>query len=172
MGQEWAASTPFQFFTDHNDEIGPSVTEGRKEEFGDFPGFQGEVPDPQDPATFQRSVLDWNERSDGVHERVLALYRDLLSLRRSVHEPGPTAETDSFQCSAPTDTAIVLRQGAWTIVVAFEAGAVPLSADLPPSEWVLHTEDASYTSEPHPPTSTATGVRFERAGALVCRTEA
>ena len=172
MGQEWAASTPFQFFTDHNDEIGPSVTEGRKEEFGDFPGFHGEIPDPQDPATVQRSVLDWDERSDGVHERVLNLYCDLLSLRRSVHAPGPTAETDPFQCSAPTETAIVLHQGAWTIVVAFEAGAVPLSADVPPGTWTLHTEDASYTSEPHPPTSTATGVRFERAGALVCRSEA
>lgn len=171
MGQEWAASTPFQFFTDHNDEIGPSVTEGRKEEFGDFPGFQGDVPDPQDPATFQRSVLDWDERSEGVHRRVLELYRDLLSLRRSIHTTG-AAETEPFQCSAPTDTAIVLRQGAWAVVVAFEPGAVPLSTDRPPSEWVLHTEDVSYTSEPHPPTSTATGVRFERAGALVCRAEA
>src|SRR5690606_27016671 len=54
MGQEWAAATPFQFFTDHHEELGRLVSEGRREEFRDFPGFGGEVPDPQDPATFER----------------------------------------------------------------------------------------------------------------------
>jgi maltooligosyl trehalose hydrolase (EC 3.2.1.141) len=61
MGQEWAASTPFQFFTDHDEELGPSVTEGRRDEFADFSGFEGAVPDPQAPAP--SSAACWTGRS-------------------------------------------------------------------------------------------------------------
>ena len=84
MGQEWAASTPFQFFTDHNEELGPLVSAGRKAEFEGFAGFTGEVPDPQDPATFERSRLDWDEPSRPGHAHTLALYRALLALRRDL----------------------------------------------------------------------------------------
>jgi maltooligosyltrehalose trehalohydrolase len=57
------------------------VTAGRTEEFEDFSGFEGEVPDPQAPATFERSVLDWDEPRRPPHDGVLALYHDLLALR-------------------------------------------------------------------------------------------
>jgi maltooligosyltrehalose trehalohydrolase len=58
MGEEWGASTPFQYFTCHGDEeLGRAVTEGRRREFADF-GFDAtDVPDPQDAATFERSKL-------------------------------------------------------------------------------------------------------------------
>lgn len=86
MGQEWAASTPFQFFTDHNDELGPLVTAGRRSEFSGFPEFNDpdaltSIPDPQDPATFDRSKLKWDEMQEGVHGQVLALYKECLHLR-------------------------------------------------------------------------------------------
>ncbi|MFW5973385.1 MAG: malto-oligosyltrehalose trehalohydrolase, partial [Bacteroidota bacterium] len=68
MGQEWATRSPFLFFTDHNDELGRAVTEGRKKEFEDFAGFEGEVPDPQHPRTFERSKLDWSERDRAPHD--------------------------------------------------------------------------------------------------------
>lgn len=83
QGQEWAASTPFQFFTDHHGELGKAVSEGRKREFGDFAGFSGEVPDPQAASTFEASRLNWQEQQEGEHARTLGLYRALLSLRRT-----------------------------------------------------------------------------------------
>ncbi|GGQ99200.1 malto-oligosyltrehalose trehalohydrolase [Deinococcus ruber] len=83
QGQEWAASTPFLFFTDHHGELGKLVSEGRKQEFGHFEGFSGDVPDPQDAATFEASRLNWAEQNSGEHAQTLALYRDLLALRRS-----------------------------------------------------------------------------------------
>jgi maltooligosyltrehalose trehalohydrolase len=88
MGQEWAATTPFQYFTDHEPELGRLVSEGRRREFAGFPDFadperQKQIPDPQDEATFQRSKLRWSERDLPEHARTLALYRDALGLRRS-----------------------------------------------------------------------------------------
>ncbi|HEX8441743.1 malto-oligosyltrehalose trehalohydrolase [Archangium sp.] len=82
MGQEWNASTPFLYFTDHNAELGKLVTEGRRKEFAGFTRFAGsEVPDPQALETFTRSKLDWSEAERPEHAGVLALYRELLHLR-------------------------------------------------------------------------------------------
>ncbi len=82
QGQEWAASTPFLFFTDHNSELGARVTEGRREEFKSFSGFMGqEVPDPQALSTFESSKLDWAELEKPPHAQTLTLYHDLLKLR-------------------------------------------------------------------------------------------
>jgi len=85
MGQEFAASTPFYFFTDHNEELGPLVTEGRRQEFAGFRVFQQEearglIPDPQDPATFHDCILDLSERER--HGGAYRWYQDLLRLRR------------------------------------------------------------------------------------------
>jgi len=83
MGQEWAASTPFLFFTDHNPELGRAVTEGRRREFARFSAFRKQViPDPQALETFTQTKLHWEERTEAEHAPVLLLYQDLLSLRR------------------------------------------------------------------------------------------
>lgn len=85
MGQEWAASSPFCFFTDHEAELGKLITRGRSSEFNAFASFSDprrQIPDPQAEDTFLRSQLRWEERESGVHRRVLGLYRDLLRLRR------------------------------------------------------------------------------------------
>jgi maltooligosyltrehalose trehalohydrolase len=84
MGEEWAARTPWQFFTDHtNTEIADATREGRRAEFGSHGWDESEVPDPQDPDTFRRSKLDWSEPERAPHARVLQWYRDLLALRRA-----------------------------------------------------------------------------------------
>ncbi len=83
MGEEWAASTPFQFFTSHPElELGRATAEGRIAEFEQMGWDPAVVPDPQDPATFERSHLDWSEPESGRHARVLALYRELARVRR------------------------------------------------------------------------------------------
>jgi maltooligosyltrehalose trehalohydrolase len=82
MGEEYGEQRPFQFFTDHVDtEIADATREGRRHEFERFSAFSDEdVPDPQDPATFERSKLD---RSQG-DEEMRVLHRELLELRREL----------------------------------------------------------------------------------------
>ncbi|MFD3747506.1 malto-oligosyltrehalose trehalohydrolase [Nocardia sp. NPDC058633] len=84
MGEEWGARTPFQFFTSHTDPVVAAATAaGRRAEFAEHGWSTEAVPDPQDPATFTRSTLDWNEVGREPHARVLACYRGLLALRKS-----------------------------------------------------------------------------------------
>jgi maltooligosyltrehalose trehalohydrolase len=86
MGQEWAATSPFAFFTDHEAALGTKVTEGRRAEFAHFrafedPALRERIPDPQARDTFLRSKLAWQERTEGVHATTLHLYRSMLHLR-------------------------------------------------------------------------------------------
>ncbi len=67
QGEEWAASSPFLFFTDHEEELGRLVSEGRKKEFAAFGWKPEEIPDPQDAATFARSRLNWDEIAEPDH---------------------------------------------------------------------------------------------------------
>ncbi|MFH8250090.1 malto-oligosyltrehalose trehalohydrolase [Microbacterium sp. B2969] len=83
MGEEWGASTPWQFFTSHPEEwLAGAVRAGRMEEFSRMGWDPALVPDPQDPTTFERSKLRWDEASTADHARLLALYRSLARLRR------------------------------------------------------------------------------------------
>ena len=84
MGEEWGASTPFQFFSSHPEpELARATAEGRKKEFADHGWDAEDIPDPQDPQTFQRSKLDWSERDADQHAKLLRLYQDLIALRRN-----------------------------------------------------------------------------------------
>jgi maltooligosyltrehalose trehalohydrolase len=86
MGQEFSSSAPFLFFTDHHDELGQLVTEGRRNEFSGFAAFthedlQGLIPDPQHPDTFRLSRLDPAERER--HAGIYRWYQDLIAFRRT-----------------------------------------------------------------------------------------
>ena len=87
MGQEWAATSRFLYFTDHHEELGRLVTEGRRQEFSRFKAFADEetrarIPDPQASTTFDASRLVWDEQERAPHAGTLELYRALLWLRR------------------------------------------------------------------------------------------
>jgi len=83
MGEEWGATTPWQFFTSHPEpELGRATAEGRVAEFARMGWDRASVPDPQDPATFERSKLDWAELADQRHHGLYELYRRLIELRR------------------------------------------------------------------------------------------
>ena len=83
QGEEWGARTPFLYFTDHEDaELGRLVSEGRAREFQSF-RWGGEIPDPQDASTFERSKLDWAEIVEPRHAEILGWYRALIALRKS-----------------------------------------------------------------------------------------
>ena len=84
QGEEWGASAPFQYFTDHADpDVARAVREGRRREFAAFGEDPETVPDPQARETFLRSKLDWAERARAPHAAVLDWYRRLIALRRA-----------------------------------------------------------------------------------------
>jgi maltooligosyltrehalose trehalohydrolase len=87
MGEEWGANAPFLFFTDHNTELAPLVTQGRRKEFAKFAAFQDpekreRIPDPNAEQTFRDSIPDPSEAECPPHVAVLDLHRRLLTLRR------------------------------------------------------------------------------------------
>ncbi|MFN2466041.1 MAG: malto-oligosyltrehalose trehalohydrolase [Candidatus Dormibacteria bacterium] len=83
-GEEWAATTPFLYFTDHQSaDLARAVTAGRRAEFAGFGWPAGAVPDPQSPQTFEASRLDWTELESEPHRGTFQWYRDLVHLRRA-----------------------------------------------------------------------------------------
>lgn len=88
QGEEWAASSPFLYFTDHSDqEVGDAVRDGRRREFAAFGWDSDQIPDPQDANTFERSRLNWNELDEPFHRRMLEWYRAMIGLRRRLPSP-------------------------------------------------------------------------------------
>ena len=131
MGEEWAASTPFQFFTSHPEpELGRATAEGRIAEFAKMGWDPAVVPDPQDPATFERSKLDWSELSGARGAQVLAAYRELAGLRRTV----PALTDPSFEhlrCTVDEDTRVFVMHRAGT-VLAVNFGDAPATVTVEP----------------------------------------
>ncbi|MGH9225300.1 MAG: malto-oligosyltrehalose trehalohydrolase [Acidimicrobiales bacterium] len=130
QGEEWGASTPFQYFTDHEDrELGKAVSEGRRREFAAFGWDPEDVPDPQDRATFERSRLRWAEVDTEPHAGLLDWHRRLIALRkeRRLWESGVDVHYD--------DEARWLVLGRGEVVVAVNVGEgaaeVPLGDSAP-----------------------------------------
>ncbi|MFB7364087.1 malto-oligosyltrehalose trehalohydrolase [Streptomyces hydrogenans] len=132
MGEEWGARTPWQYFTDHTDpELAEAVRRGRRREFAAHGWDEGEVPDPQDPATRDRSVLDRAERERDPHRRILAWHRELIALRRTLPDltdPDLGGVKVAFDEDARW---LVFRRGDVRVAVnlAKEPAAVPLGSN-------------------------------------------
>jgi maltooligosyltrehalose trehalohydrolase len=125
QGEEWAASTPFTFFTDHDEELGPLVSAGRAEEFAAM-GWAEQVPDPQLRSTFESSILRWEERGRGEHAEMLGWYRTLIGLRREHPElHDPDLRTTSVEVLA--EETVLLRRG--RLAVLAHRGPDPLAAE-------------------------------------------
>ncbi|MEU0893685.1 malto-oligosyltrehalose trehalohydrolase [Streptomyces massasporeus] len=127
MGEEWAAGTPWQFFTDHTDpELADAVRRGRRREFAAHGWKEEDVPDPQDPATRDRSCLDWSEPEREPHARMLAWYRQLLALR---HEQPDLTDPDLADTKVAFD-----EERRW---IAFRRGDVLVAVNLAAEPAVL-----------------------------------
>lgn len=176
MGQEWAADSPFQYFTDLEGELGRRVTEGRREEFKRFrefrdPNARRSLPDPQAESTFLRSKLDWNEIQQEPHASFLRLYRAMLALRRS--QPALRG-SGALDVRTYEGSLLLLRRppkdGA-TIAVAVQLKGTG-RLDLPRGDWatLLSTEDPRFTSDPSALEGVLSGprpfFRFARPGAV------
>ncbi|MDY6824488.1 MAG: malto-oligosyltrehalose trehalohydrolase [Thermodesulfobacteriota bacterium] len=87
QAEEWAASSPFLYFTDHEDpELGEAVKKGRCDEFAAFGWDPEKIPDPQAGETFEQSVINWDEKDKEPHAGVLKWYKDLIALRKKIPE--------------------------------------------------------------------------------------
>jgi maltooligosyltrehalose trehalohydrolase len=139
MGEEWAASTPWQFFTSHPEpELAAAVRTGRRREFGSHGWAEADVPDPQDPATFERSKLDWSELGKSGHAEILQMYKRLIALRRSRAELSDP-RLDQVEVWHG-DQYLVMRRG--HCAVAANLAPVPQTVSLRavPSKVLLATE--------------------------------
>ena len=133
QGEEWGASTPFQYFTDHGDpELGRAVSEGRRREFAAFGWDPDDVPDPQDPATFERSKLDWDERGRAPQAELLDWHRHLVALRREV----PALADDGM---GPVDVRYDEDAG-WLVL---ERGPLSVVCNLAPREQAIPVPEGS-----------------------------
>jgi maltooligosyltrehalose trehalohydrolase len=133
MGEEWGSSSPFQFFTSHPEpELARATAEGRKAEFAHHGWDADEVPDPQDPQTFTRSKLNWDEADVGDHRRLWRIYRDLIALR---HNEPDLADPWLDHMSIDYDEEqrwIVVHRGALAIAcnLGADAVAVPVAGEV------------------------------------------
>ncbi len=133
MGEEWGASTPFQFFSSHPEpELAEATRNGRRNEFAEHGWDASEVPDPQDPLTFERSKLDWPELDVGEHARLHALYRNLIALRGAEPDLADFWLDDLRVDYDEEHRWLVLRRG--SLAIAYNLGdspaPVPVSGEL------------------------------------------
>jgi maltooligosyltrehalose trehalohydrolase len=181
MGQEWAASAPFLYFTDLPEPLGTQVTNGRREEFRAFrafadPAVRARIPDPQSRETFEASRLDWEERAKEPHASVLRLHEALLAMRRS-HRALKDADA-ALTVEALNDDVLAMRRAAApSIVVVVRltgSGTITVPEEMlspsRPFQIVLSTEEPTYT-ESLPISVDVHGgsvaLSFSRPGAIV-----
>lgn len=151
MGEEHDEPAPFQYFISHTDErLVEAVRKGRRAEFESFQ-WRGEIPDPQAEETFARSRIDWTLRERQPHSRMLALYRELLRLRRE--HPALTSLDREHLAAEVLDERGLLRIERWSaapsarVCVLANLCAERLDGHLPAGgRWrrMLDTADAAW----------------------------
>jgi maltooligosyltrehalose trehalohydrolase len=168
QGQEFAASSPFLYFADFDEDLAAAVRQGRGEFLKQFPSIvdlerRGELDDPSDPATFERCRLDFSERE--THRDAYALHIDLLRLRREdtafcLQQAGgvdgavigPAALALRFFTPGHVDDRVVIvNLGSGITRGSF---AEPLLAPPPGTDWTLRwsSEDPAYGGDGTPDT--------------------
>jgi maltooligosyltrehalose trehalohydrolase len=150
MGEEYAETSPFQYFVSHQDpDLIEAVRQGRRNDFKSF-SWNADPPDPQDPSTFLRSRLHWELQERGPHRELRQFYAELLRLRKQL---APLANSDMSRIEAvpfENERALFLRRGRageeLFAVFNFGQSPAPLSISLPQANWaqVLNSRDSRW----------------------------
>jgi len=148
MGEEYGERAPFQFFTSHPEpELAEAIRRGRAEEFTAFSTFAGaDVPDPQDPATVARCVLDHDLAASDQGRRRRALYADLLALRRA-HPALGSGRRDLVEVlEASAQQLLLVRGGAdgGRVLLAVNLTGHPRTLPWAGGQVLLCSEDERY----------------------------
>lgn len=153
QGEEWAASAPFQYFTNHEEELGKLVSEGRKKEFAAFGWDPAEIPDPQSPETFQNSKLNWDERTQPPHAAMLDWYRQLIALRRSTPDLTDPDLSHVHVRFSESEQWLAMERGSVTVV--FSLASNPVQIEVRPGSAItlasspgIHLDTNSLTLPP------------------------
>lgn len=146
QGEEFAASTPFQYFTGYDDpQMGRAVSEGRRNEFAAFGWNPEDVPDPQAPETFLRSKLNWREINDSPHIALLDWHKQLIALRRSSSDL-THGRLDKINVEFDEEAGyLTLRRGAFTVISNF--ATAPLAITIQGSEKIALASDQGVKRE-------------------------
>ena len=168
MGEEHADPAPFPFFVDHEDpELLDAVRRGRRAEFAGA-DWSGEVPDPADPTTFERAVIDPSLARTEPHRSVLAMYTELLRLRREV---GPVTADATQEVLADGDVVVVDRRaGDERAVLCLNLGATPTTTgvvDLTGLSLAFDASDARWGGDGPTARLTAGAVELPPWGAVL-----
>ena len=174
MGEEWGETNPFQYFVSHGDEqLVDAVREGRRKEFEAF-GWGDDVPDPQAEDTFRRSKLNWSRTGEPQHAAMLALYRDLIALKRRERalRPGDAVVRVSHDSQAQWIVLELVPASGDVLAIAFNLADEPREVPLPghaAARWttVLSTADSRYGRAGAPPSPQARGVLIVPSNAAV-----
>jgi maltooligosyltrehalose trehalohydrolase len=139
MGEEYGETAPFLYFISHSDEnLIEAVREGRKEEFAAF-RWEGEIPDPQDEATYKSSRIDHRLGGEGHHETLLAFYRELILLRKDHPVLSRLTKDDMEVTAYESEGVLFVRRwkGTAQASAVFHFGDSPVFLPLPfpPGRW-------------------------------------
>jgi malto-oligosyltrehalose trehalohydrolase len=159
MGEEWNAPEPFLFFCDFAGDLADAVREGRRREFAKFPAFSDpamreRIPDPNDPATFHRSTLDWSRITEPAHAGQVIFITELLALRRRQIVPRlDAAVTDAaFAVSQAGALGVAWRLGdGTTLSLQANLGDTPILPAPPPDGRLLFTTHPEHAEAPAMP---------------------
>lgn len=156
MGQEFASTSPFLFFADHNADLAPSVFKGRKDFLAQFPSLRSSkkfLLDPKDDEAFESSKLDFSQRQ--THQHIYLLHKDLLQLRRK-DEVFSKQDRTALEGAVLNDQAFAVRytgkRSDRLLIINlgddfdFTPCPQPLLAPLPESSWmcIWSSDDVMY----------------------------
>ena len=139
MGEEYGEEAPFLYFVSHSDPgLIDAVCHGRKVEFQAFQ-WQGEPPVPQDPETFLRCKLKWEERHKGKHKVLCTLYRQLIKLRNAIPALNYLSK-DNLEVSGMEEERLLLlrrwyNQNQVFCVMNFNTTDITARTSLPKGRW-------------------------------------
>ncbi len=159
QGEEWDASTPFQYFTDHTDEaLGQAVRDGRRREFAEFGWDESSIPDPQAHDTFNASRLRFEELTLPRHASMFEHYRTLIRLRRSV--PELASPLTAVRFDERTGVLVMEREASQVAINFSREQQISRIFGSEPAELLHATEGAHLARAPHsqfvlPPESVA-----------------
>lgn len=145
QGEEWGASTPFLYFTNHGDPaLGDAVREGRRNEFASFGWDPARIPDPQAVGSFLDSKLDWDEPSRSPHAELLSWHRQLIALRTT--DSGADGLRARHVHVNEDDRHLVVQAGRLTWAVNFSSAPQRVLAPVVMDDLIL-ANDAAITVE-------------------------
>ena len=149
MGEEYGETAPFPYFVDHGDpDLVEAVRRGRRAEFSGA-DWTGGVADPADPATFAGAVLDPSAAEDEPHRGLLALYTELLRLRRA--HPVLTSAGAEHEVQRLGDVLVVRRsQDDVGVTLVFNLGPDPVAEPAVDGEVVFDSTDPQWSGRPTP----------------------